>query len=261
MVYARRRYVRSRTRLSYAKRQSTRRLRFAKRVGSRASRPMRLFTRPLPVASANIYKLLQGPSSMFPVRAQVRLKYGFLGSLPHTSGAGGAVLVNCNGLYGPEYGGGGHQPRYYDQLCGALLYTRYVVVGMKYSIMVPCAYNQQAIILVNASLNTTLAVTTGAAICASSELPYSQMNCSNVGTTTVISGYVDIAKVAGKTRAQLIADPAWGGDYNANPSNLVFLTVGLLPAANSTLAEFPDYFPVMLEFDAIVSDRGAVGSS
>jgi len=233
----------------------------ARRGRSRFARPMRLFTRPTPTAATNVFRLLQGPSGLFPATAVVKLRYASQMVMSHTAGVGNSFKMITNSAYGPEYGGGGHQPRYFDQLVGAQLYQQYWVVGCKYTIIAPAGTGVNEFILVNASLSTAIAATSQAAVIQSSELPFSQITNSTPGAHTKISGYVDNAKVAGKTRQEYLSDPAWGSSYNSAPTNQVYLTVGSAPSDNTTGSDNDSYYAVTLEMDCVLTSRWAIASS
>lgn len=65
----------------------------------------------------------------FPTRKTVRLRYATTVSLNPSSGNVVYHQLSCNSLFDPDYTGGGHQPRGFDQWM--LAYNHYNVIGSK----------------------------------------------------------------------------------------------------------------------------------
>lgn len=92
---------------------------------ARAKRPMVRRTRRAAVRKAPMYRL---PSSGFPDRKIVKLKYCAQHSLPSLNGSAyGSHTYRTNSVYDPDYSLGGHQPYAFDEW--ATLYGRYEVLS------------------------------------------------------------------------------------------------------------------------------------
>lgn len=130
-----------------------------------------------------------------------------------------------NSLYDPNYTGGGHQPYGFDSLCGpagTALYNRYRVIG--------CSY---VISAVSDSSNIAFAVLPSNEIAPpitnvseARENPMCRYAVQNPGgTLKVLKGYVDIAKLFGRTKTQYTSNPDYQAVYNANPNEVAQLGV------------------------------------
>jgi len=75
----------------------------------------------------------------FPARLRCKLRYNEVVSIDSTVGFPGHALFRANGLYDPNYTGGGHQPMGRDQL--ALIYNHYKVVSSVISVTPSSAFN------------------------------------------------------------------------------------------------------------------------
>lgn len=224
---------------------------------ARAIRPVRVFTSPTTTAATNIFRLLQGPASAFPKSIKARLRYCDQIGFTHPVGVLDSEIYRMNSLFDPFYGTGGHQPRYFDQLCGTGLYLHYVVVGCKYTITVPECFNP-CNVLVQATLTPTVLATTNQTMAETSELPFSQLTYAGNGVN-IISGYVDCAKLFGINRAELISNwEKYGGTQGANPTDECFLHIYAAPLDNLVGSVATTYMMVNLEYDAIFDRRDNV---
>lgn len=78
------------------------------------------------------------PGLGFPARMRAKLRYNETFGLVSTAGALNVYTFYTNGLYDPNYSGGGHQPMYFDQFMA--VYDHYKVIGSK--IQVQCVQGQ-----------------------------------------------------------------------------------------------------------------------
>lgn len=223
---------------------------------SRASRPMRVATSPTTTAATNIYKLLQGPASAFPRSVKARLRYADELTWQHNTGSSDTEILRLNSLYDPWYATGGHQPRYFDQLCGQGLYLHYMVIGVKYTIEIPSQNSGLPLfVLVRCSLSPTSIGTDIQTVAEGSELPYSQLVQQDRGSKTTISGYIKIADLFGIKQSELESNwVSYGGSYGADPPSQCYILITVVPADHSGSTE-TTYGVISMEFDAIFNDR------
>lgn len=70
----------------------------------------------------------------FPKQMKMRHRYFETFDVISTTGGMGTHLISCNGMYDPNYTGGGHQPFYFDQV--SALYNHYTVLWSRATITI-----------------------------------------------------------------------------------------------------------------------------
>lgn len=126
---------------------------------------------------------------------------------------------NLNSLWDPDQTGTGHQPYGFDQL--AALFNRYRVIGCSYVIS---GYQANNPIRIGAVATNDSATPSNMASLI--ELPRSRFTTQIPGGARAqIKGYVDLASLTGRTRAQYMADDRYQAQNNANPQEALMLNV------------------------------------
>lgn len=105
----------------------------------------------------------RGPLSAksgFPKKLLMKHKYVDTISVTNTSGLNSNYQWRCNGMYDPNYSGGGHQPLYFDQMTA--IYNHYTVIGSRIKVtLTPSAvYAVGANIALFINDDTTISVST-----------------------------------------------------------------------------------------------------
>jgi len=169
------------------------------------------------------------PSSMStgPTRLYQNFKYmehGFTVN-PGVSGTTGVSIFNLAGLFDPWTTGGGHQPAGYDQMMA--IYEEYCVYAVKWRLtMGVSATNEQNICGVTVTDDPTSKA--DARVYVENGLTqWKHLGGSTQAGPFIgeFSGYVDIAKVHGLTRAELITENAHKGLVGSIPAESVYMHV------------------------------------
>jgi len=174
------------------------------------------------------------------------LKYGDNISLTHTLGSIGITTYRLNSLYDVDQTGAGHQPRYYDTLCGAdagsAPYEQYLVKGARYTVKfvnTNSSGTSIGYVACRVRSGTSDALTT-ADFQAMQELPLTKWKIiqthDGAGNIQTISGAVSIAKVLGVKDITDLEEARM--TYNANPGSTesVYLDIMYYPLDGSTSA-------------------------
>jgi len=174
------------------------------------------------------------------------LKYGDNIALTHTVGSIGIVTYRLNSLYDVDQTGGGHQPRYYDTLCGAdagtAPYEQYLVKGARYSVKfvnTNSAGGSIGYVACRVRSGTSDALTT-ADFQALQEMPLCKYKIiqthDGAGNMQTISGSVSIAKVLGVKNITDLEEARM--TYTASPGSTesVYLDIMYMPLDGSTSA-------------------------
>lgn len=162
-------------------------------------------------------------------------------------------LFNLNDLFLPTPAGATHQPYYYDQMVA--LYNKYTVYGVGITVKATCA-TSPVIIGVKSQRDQTL-LAAGVDGCERPDVKYAMLNPGGRGAT--LSMYVNLGRVFGITKKQLMGD----GEYSA--------AGGATPVKNWYLqcfAQHPDsatacsaYYTVELVYYTRWSERIRVAQS
>lgn len=237
----------------------------ARTVRSRSrsrSRATVVTTRPTKTAATNIYDMLQGPRSIFPETIRTTLRWAERVQIQHFFGAGFFAVFNVTSLYQPFTFHPTHQPRYFDQVCGLGLYSRFQVNRVRYTLEFPEVYNQPQWIVAQFSNVPTPSGTSAPDIAVMTELPYSQMSYSAAGSRPdPMSGTFLPHKFFGITKAAYDANLTYSGTYLANPVQMAFLTISTADIQESGTDVAPTNFYINFEFDATFTNRQQVASS
>lgn len=141
--------------------------------------------------------------------------------------------LRCNSLYDPNYTEVtgtmvNSQPMFFDQLCGAAApYTKYIVVGMKYSVKFASPVSQDAYVVVRPTAGAHIPDTTDtkAMWVEEQRLRAKKYTLVRGSRQPVIDGYVDIAKVYGVSKDAVRDDDTFHADYSNNPAKSVQLNI------------------------------------
>lgn len=190
---------------------------------------------------AKFYK--KGP---FPVVMNTSLIYGDNISLTHTLGSIGITTYRLNSLYDVDLTSSGHQPRWFDTLCGADLgsapYQQYLVKGARYSVKfvnTNSSGTSVGYVACRVRNGNSDALTT-ADYQALQELPMTQWKIIQThdgsGNVQVLSGRVSMAKVIGCK--DILDYDAVRLAYNGNPQtgDGVYLDIMYFPLDGTTSA-------------------------
>lgn len=107
---------------------------FRKNVKSRSSMVTRRVPRSSDAAYRSYVPRVRRPDFGFPDKMVTKLRYVDTFELSGAAGVLGANVFRMNSCYDPDASGLGHQPYYFDQLCGAVgsgPYARYRVLGSR----------------------------------------------------------------------------------------------------------------------------------
>lgn len=192
-------------------------------------------------------------TSLYPVaqRSRCRLKYAESIVLATSAIFTGDYTWMINSLFDPNFTGGGHQPRGFDQL--SAFYNRYRVYGVHYK--VTCLVAADQIILTVYPSNQTTAPST---FQDAAEQAMSKWTVLQNAAPGVITGYVDLCVLNGKTRVAYEADDTTQALTSASPSEQLCLHTVVTSQSSSNVNT---YVAVELEFDCEFSDPIALGGS
>lgn len=174
-----------------------------------------------------------GPTDTpFPASLTTRLNYAETG-LNVTSSSGGfsgAYSFGLNNLFDPNETGVGHQPRYYDTMCGAVggtaPYQQYCVYAAKWALRV---YSHDSLIG-QAHVGTCTSTSANLPTSLRELMERTDCQCKMISPTAgypavvEFSGYVDMAKFFGMTKQAYLDDNDNWTDYNADPDTLVLVS-------------------------------------
>lgn len=166
------------------------------------------------------YKTLVNLKSLQPIaqRYITKLKYAEVVTVNLGTAAFGTLRMNLNSLYDPNQSGIGHQPYGFDQL--ATLYNRYRVIGCKYKInAISTGYYQLAALPGNDVISVSN-------VSEAREQPRCRyvLQAPNA-PMRILSGYVSIPSLFGRTKQQYMADDRYQSVYNNSPSELAILNI------------------------------------
>jgi len=184
------------------------------------------------------------------------------------SGAASVIdtRVFCaNGMYDPDISIGGHQPRYFDTLCGApggtAVYNRYRVLGAKIKVtfmsnspppLVTANYGP-IVVFSGGTIATALAYSTTAELMEASDFTTkfidSKSGENKIVTTTTFSPERDLGIEKG--------DATLGAAYNANPGQRYQFIIGKMDTTGTSTVKAFVEIDYMVEF----FDRNEVAQS
>lgn len=163
-----------------------------------------------------------------------------------------------NSLFDPDFTGGGHQPKGFDQL--AALYQRYRVYRARWEVswsIVSSGFYPTFVGAVATNENTGFTDITDFAETAHSQ--WMLVGNSYPLKTGKFRGVVDLAKLNGKTHAAYAADDTTQALITANPTEILNLHVMQQTLDNSTA--LAGYSVVQIWYDVEFSDPFALGQS
>lgn len=203
---------------------STRVIKKRKYVPKTRTMLRRTIPRPLPGAYG-MYGL--------PATAYATLRYADTKNYnPLSAGTAQGNLYCINGLFDPDVTGTGHQPMGFDQYMSQ--YRHYMVyaarvtliatTGAIYQPITPTPtinYFQTSQFAIMPQRDNTVNTVTSTVV---ESTPYVS-NFVMHGPCRVRTGWIDIAKMAGKTRESLWDDQAWSGMAGTNPSQPMYAAI------------------------------------
>jgi len=159
-----------------------------------------------------------------------------------------------NGLFDPNYTGGGHQPKGFDQL--AAFYQRYRVYNVRW--LVEQWHSNSAVgshlVVVPTNSNTSYSDASDAI-----EAPFSKHGISHLYEMRRLNGVVDLAVLNGKTHTAYAADDTTQALVSTNPTEVLNLHVFAEALDGSTAIIV--YQKVTLLYDVEFSDPVQLGQS
>lgn len=171
----------------------------------------------------------------FPRMMKFTHRYVEVLSLTSTAGVPNVLTMSCNGMFDPNYTGGGRQPMAFDNLTA--LYDHYTVIGSK--IRVKCTpvstTNPASYLGIYLNDDTTVTPSNAASFLANtasfSILP------TGGSLTKTLSAKWSARKMFGKS---VLENPNLRGDASANPTEATYWTIffGALDEASNTGAAF-----------------------
>jgi hypothetical protein len=178
-----------------------------------------------------------------PVPSRFRTRLKFVTSATYNPGLTTAYYRwNLNSLYQVDYPSGGHQPLGFDQLTP--LYGKYKVFKTHYSIKQLTSTTLPSMVMMLPINNQTSAYTT---ISEMAEKAGCASKLSNSYTPAHISGSVNLASLAGRTKAEYLADDIFGANNTASPAEVMVLHLGIMDLGSSNVS---GAFCLELQFDA-----------
>lgn len=170
---------------------------------------------------------------VFPPKMYCKLSYADLLVMTVNTAAlgpfsGAASQIWQSSLYDPDLSGTGHQPMYYDRLCGAsAIYSYYRVFGIGYRFEVTNTNTNQdmPVCLLFTPAPTAVSVNSKADWLRLEEQSNSKSYSvgSQSSRTRVIKGYMSVAKTNGVKPLTVRTDDRYRSAYNFNPSEMAYL--------------------------------------
>lgn len=158
------------------------------------------------------------------------------------------VVMNLNSVYDPNRSGIGHQPMGYDQM--ALLYNRYRVISCNFVINGYCATDPVRI----AAIPTNDLGITFSGVSHMIESPRCRFIAQySQAEPKYLKGKVYMPALAGRTKAQYMADDRYQSDVTTSPAELMLLNISAATLVDSypnattltvTLEYVVEYFDV-----------------
>lgn len=171
---------------------------------------------------------IRRPDYGYPDKLVTNLRYVDTVNLTGGAGVVGANVFRMNGLFDPDYSGVGHQPYYFDQLCGAAgsaPYLKYRVLGSKITtkFMIKDAPSTAAAnvgpVVVGLLMSATngLYGSTASALCEASGCQWTYLGDKGAANNVVtLYGTYQPSRDLGNDEG----DDTVAASYNANPSQM-----------------------------------------
>jgi hypothetical protein len=193
-----------------------------------------------PFTNVNPYSSIVAP------RLVTRLRYAELVTMTTDVLGNSTNAFNLNSLFDPNRTGAGHQPRGYDELSN--LYNRYRVYGLTFKVTATTSGTDQLQLGAYPRNGTGTPVT----LSDTAEQPFAQIASFTAYQKGVVSGYVDLPKLNGKTRVAYAADDTTQAEVSTSPAETMVLNLQVfsLTTTQNSVARMV----VLLEFDCEFSD-------
>lgn len=211
-----------------------------------APRARRTRTRPMPKSRYQRY-IVRRYASMRPHQPFMRdtyckLRYNDTATLASTAGAIAIRTYSMNSLYDPDQTGTGHQPRFYDTLCGAdntaAPYGKYRVLSAKIKVRFMNA-NAGVTSLGYCGIhirNEDSSTLTSASYIP--EIPHTKYRMLNVSTG--MSNFLSVVYPVSIKKYLGVKDlkdaPETGAEYSASPTDMVLADIFYYPRDGTTTA-------------------------
>lgn len=206
-----------------------------KRYGKsvKARRPWSRKVSTMDVSYRSVIPRIRNPDFGFPDKMVTTLRYVDNVALSATSNGVGSNVFRMNSLFDPDLSGSGHQPMYFDQICGPIgtaPYSRYRVISSKITcrftqINVPSgtivsgtAVNYGPIVVGLAATNQSgLYGTSVSALCEASNSTWTYLGDKGAGSNqkTLTATYIPSRDLGTND-----GDDTLGALYNANPTEV-----------------------------------------
>lgn len=141
------------------------------------------------------------------------------------TGLGGVTvfkLFRLNGMFDPDFSVGGHQPGGYDQLMA--IYESYCVTEVEYKVIFYNVNTSNAASIVGCQVsdNSSTSGIIGTFI-ENGNCQHTVVSPTTATPVKTLTGTVDIAKLMGVSRSQLLADDTFWGNSSADPVDQAYL--------------------------------------
>lgn len=186
--------------------------------------------------------MVRNPDYGFPDKLRTRLRYADTISL---TGGIATNVFRLNSLYDPDLSGVGHQPCWFDQLCGTVgsaPYYKYRVLGSKLKATftpvsppsLAAANYSPTLVFVDGSNQASLSYTSAVGVMENSGSKYAILQDKGGGNNSKV---VTITYSPQKDLGLSAGDDTIGGVWNGNPSAVYYAHVGKIdqgPLASNT---------------------------
>lgn len=195
-------------------------------IGRRRRRPKRTVKRTMYVPKRRTYTLSKSPIPNWRV---VKLNYVEILQVTLVAAQTNFISLHKSSVYQPNYGAGGHQPMWFDQLTA--MYKSFRVYGIKWKYTIASTTSDETYqACVKHQDSATAELTTLAGIIAAIERGQSKskQGGSRNGSKgqITLNGYMSTAKATGVTKQQVSSTPAYAGICaSSDPATMAYLAL------------------------------------
>lgn len=207
--------------------------RFRRSVKARSPWTTRLVRSSASVSDSNFRSVIpriRSPDFGYPDKLVTSLRYVDTFNLTGAAGAIGANVFRMNSLFDPDFTGLGHQPYFYDQLCGATgnaPYNKYRVIGSKMTVRFAIS-NAPSLaaanvgpVVVGITTNTSggLYASSVSALMESTNTPYTILEDKSGGNNVKT---LSVTFVPSRDLGMDVGDDTLAAGYSGNPSSTFY---------------------------------------
>lgn len=182
---------------------------------------------------------VRGSDYGFPDKLRTRLRYCDTFSVNASTSA---YVFRLNSLYDPDLSGVGHQPTYFDQLCGAAgsgIYGKYRVLGSKITVTytsrsppaLAVSNTSPALVYLAKDQDSTLTYTTASNVMEQSG-NYWKVLQDKAGSNNVVK--LSCTYSPNRDLGYSVGDDTIAAAYNANPGQQLYAIVGKIDQGPAT---------------------------